>query len=67
MLVTRESAAAKYAAANKTDPFAYDRIMNDMKDGRENAFHVQADAERIIKHAPVNPVMIAAAQKAGLL
>ena len=65
--MTRESAATKHAVSERTDPFAYARAMLHMEHGIENAFHVTQDSERRAKHAPVNPVMIAAAQRAGLI
>ncbi len=64
---THEEAAIWHAKANLTDPFAYARCILDLENGRIRADDTLADAKRIIAHAPQNPVMIAAAKRAGLL
>ena len=62
-----EDAARQHAAANRTDPFAYARIMLHMENRIEHPQTVIVDAKRMTQHAPQNPAMIAAAIKAGLL
>ncbi len=67
MTVRNHDAAVLHAKAHRTDPYAYRRCVLHLENHLVRADEVTVDAERMLKHAPQNPVMIHAAQKAGLL
>ncbi len=60
-------AAVLHVKAHRTDPYAYSRCRLHLENHIVRADEVTVDAERMLRHAPQNPVMIHAAQKAGLI